>query len=37
MIIRKIIFLSLALRPNVSYGFLILEVSRSQTTTHHSR
>ena len=26
-----------ALRPNAGHGFLILEVSRSHTTTHHSR
>jgi len=26
-----------ALRPNVGHGLLILEVSRSHTTTHHSR
>jgi len=25
-----------ALRPNAGYGFLILEVSRSHTLTHHS-
>jgi len=25
-----------ALRPNAGYGLLILEVSRSRTTTHHS-
>ena len=27
----------MALRPNEGYGLLILEVSRSHTTTHHSR
>jgi len=26
-----------ALRPNAGHGHLILEVSRSHTTTHHSR
>jgi hypothetical protein len=26
-----------ALRPNAGRGLLILEVSRSHTTTHHSR
>jgi hypothetical protein len=26
-----------ALQPNVDHGLLILEVSRSHTTTHHSR
>ena len=26
-----------ALRPNADQGLLILEVSRSHTTTHHSR
>jgi hypothetical protein len=29
--------LPVALRPNAGHGFLILEVSRSHTTTHHSR
>jgi len=28
---------SVALRPNAGHGFLFLEVSRSHTTTHHSR
>jgi hypothetical protein len=32
----KVIF-AVALRPNAGHGFLILEVSRSHTTTHHSR
>jgi hypothetical protein len=27
----------MALRPKAGYGFLILEVSRSHTMTHHSR
>jgi len=31
------IFFSVALRPNAGHGLLILEVSRSHTTTHHSR
>jgi hypothetical protein len=26
-----------ALQPNASHGLLILEVSRSHTTTHHIR
>jgi hypothetical protein len=30
-------FFSVALRPNAVHGLLILEVSRSHTTTHHSR
>jgi hypothetical protein len=30
-------FFSVALRPNVDLGLLILDVSRSHTTTHHSR
>jgi len=30
-------FFFLALRPNAGHGLLILEVSRSQTTTHRSR
>jgi len=30
-------FFSVALRPNAGHGLLILEVSRSHTTTHHSR
>ena len=32
-----IFFFSVALRPNAGHGLLILEVSRSHTTTHHSR
>jgi len=31
------ILFSVALRPNAGYGFLILEGSRSHTTTHHNR
>jgi hypothetical protein len=30
-------FFPVALRPNVGHGLLILEVSGSHTTTHHSR
>ena len=30
-------FFPMALRPNAGHGLLILEVSRSHTTTHHSR
>ena len=30
-------FFSVALRPNAGHGLLILDVSRSHTTTHHSR
>ena len=33
----KIFFFAVALRPNAGHGLLILEVSRSYTTTHHSR
>jgi len=29
-------FFSMALRSNAGHGLLILEVSRSHTTTHHS-
>ena len=35
--IRVSTFFSVALRPDVCHGLLILEVSRSHTTTHHSR
>ena len=31
------IFFSVALRPNAGHGLLILEVSRSHRTTHHSQ
>jgi hypothetical protein len=31
------LFFSVVLRPNACHGLLILEVSRSYTTTHHSR
>jgi len=34
---RNTFFFSVALRPNVGHGLLILEVSRSHTTTHRSR
>ena len=33
----NIFSLPVALRPNAGHGLLILEVSRSHTTTHHSR
>jgi len=32
-----IIFLRVALRSNADHGLLILEVSRSHTTKHHTR
>jgi hypothetical protein len=32
-----IFFLAVALRPNGGHGLLILDVSRSHTTTHYSR
>ena len=32
-----IFFFAVALRPNAGHDLLILEVSRSHTTTHHSR
>jgi len=39
--VSKILLLLLlppvALRPNAGHGLLILEVSRSHTTSHHSR
>jgi len=35
--INNCIFLSVTLRPNAGQGLLILEVSRSHTTTYHSR
>ena len=34
---RMICLFSVALRPNAGHVLLILEVSRSHTTTHHSR
>ena len=36
-LIIKPTFFSVALRPNAGHGLLILEVSKSHTTTHHSR
>jgi len=30
-------FFGVVLRPKAGHGLLILEVSRSHTTTHHSR
>jgi len=30
-------FFAVTLRPNVGHGLLILDVSRSHTTTHHSQ
>ena len=35
--IKDTFFFAVALRPNAGHGLLILEVSRSHTTTHHSR
>ena len=32
-----LLLLPVALRPNAGHGLLILEVSRSHITTHHSR
>jgi hypothetical protein len=37
MFVVRLSFLNVALRPNAGHGLLILEVSRSHTTTHHSR
>jgi len=34
---RKHILSPVALRPNAGHGLLILEVSRSHATTHHTR
>jgi hypothetical protein len=34
---ENIYFFILALRPNAGHGLLILEVSRSHTTTYRSR
>jgi hypothetical protein len=36
LIVRKDFFFAMALRPNERHGLLILEASRSHTTTHHS-
>ena len=33
----RFFFSPVAQRPNAGHGLLILEVSRSHTTTHHSR
>jgi len=35
--LNDLYFFPVALRPNAGHGLLILEVSRSHTTTHHSR
>ena len=35
--LRGVFFFLVALQPNASHGLLIHEVSRSHTTTHHSR
>ena len=32
-----VVVVVVALRPNAGHGLLILEISRSHTTTHHSR
>ena len=32
-----LLFFPVALQPNAGHGLLLLEVSRSHTTTHHSR
>jgi len=37
IIFEEVTFFFVALRPNAGHGLLILEVSRSHTTTHHSR
>jgi hypothetical protein len=37
MILLLRIFSPLVLGPNVGHGLLILEISRSHTTTHYSR
>ena len=34
---KVLFFCAVALRPNACHGLLILEVSRSHSTTHHSR
>jgi hypothetical protein len=36
MVVKANILFAVALRPNAGHGLLILEVSRSQTTTHYS-
>jgi hypothetical protein len=35
VVMESELFFSVALRPNAGHGLLILEVSRSHTTTHH--
>jgi len=37
IVLLKIMFFFVALRPNAGHGLHILEVSTSHTTTHHSR
>ena len=37
LFIFELFFFTVALRSNAGHGLLILEVSRSHTTTHHSR
>ena len=37
IMVLKYFFFLVALRPNAGHGFLILDVSRSHITTHHSR
>jgi len=36
-LVKEETFFSVALRPNAGHGLLILEVSSSHTTTHHSQ
>ena len=35
--VKDFFFFVVALRPNAGHGLLTLDVSRSHTTTHHSR
>jgi hypothetical protein len=35
--LQLLFFFPVALRPNAGHGLLILQVSRSHTTTHYSR
>jgi hypothetical protein len=37
IVLQVSFFFSVALRPNTVHGLLILEFSRSHTTSHHSR
>ena len=37
LLLLLLLFVAVTLRPNAGHGLLILEVSRSHTTTHHSR